>query len=210
MLSACFFGFLGIIITSYNSAAIVSSVPFGSGQMFDLIAQYYDRGNEFLSLGLHKSWKRDLLDEIRLNGRSRLLDLATGTADIAIMAASTYGCSVTGIDPSSQMLAVALQKGWQKNLNQLVKLEKADAQDLSFLQAESFDRVTISFGIRNVPNRMRALQESFRVLRKDGLLGILELTPPEISTWSGSAVALAVKTLVPMIGWLASGRAAEY
>lgn len=176
--------------------------------MFDLIAAYYDAGNEYLSLGMHTTWKSNLVYELKLSNSTKLLDLATGTADVAIMAASSYGAQVTGVDPSGEMLAIGRKK--VKDMNLDVTLMKGDAQDLSWLITESFDRVSISFGIRNVSDRLKALKEVSRVLRKGGILGILELTPPDESNMVGGFVSMAVKNLVPLIGWMASGRAAEY
>ena len=205
-ISAVIFSGIAILLSLLRSNTS-STVPFGSGEMFDQIATYYDQGNEYLSLGLHKTWKSDLLFELKLTNQTKLLDLATGTADVAVMAAA-LGAAVTGLDPSPAMLAVAREK--IKSLNMSVALIQGDAQDLSEFAEGSFDRVSISFGIRNVPDRVKALQEALRVLKKGGLLGVLELTPPDEADWTGRAVGLAVKTLVPVIGWAASGRAAEY
>jgi demethylmenaquinone methyltransferase/2-methoxy-6-polyprenyl-1,4-benzoquinol methylase len=195
---------LALFIPYFRYNPPSAQISFGSGEMFDSIATYYDQGNEYLSLGLHKSWKANLLYELKLSPETKLLDLATGTADVAIMAASSYGAEVIGLDPSDEMLAIGRKKAKDLNLN--VHLMSGDAQDLNRFDKESFDRVSISFGIRNVPDRLKALKESWKVLKNGGILGILELTPPDESY----IISLAVKNLVPVIGWIVSGRSAEY
>jgi demethylmenaquinone methyltransferase/2-methoxy-6-polyprenyl-1,4-benzoquinol methylase len=185
----------------------LSTTP-GSGAMFDAIAERYDLLNRVISLGVDQRWRKRTVRSLELSGPARVLDLATGTADLALMiAAMCPEASVVGLDPSEKMLAVGHEKVAAKGLAARVELVVGDAQALPFADA-SFDAITMAFGIRNVPDRGRALTEMARVLRPGGRVGILELGEPR----RGPLAALArfhVHTVVPRLGaWLS--RAPEY
>lgn len=176
----------------------------GSGAMFDPIAPRYDLLNRVISFGLDQGWRRRLVASLNIHGPARVLDLATGTADVAITIAQTHAeVEVVGVDPSTGMLDVGRRKVASFGLPGRITLEVGDAQALS--QADGyFDGVTIAFGIRNVPDRMKALREMRRVTRPGGRIGILELTEPT----QGLLAALArvhVHYGVPAIGALLSG-----
>lgn len=183
-------------------------VQNGSGAMFDAIAERYDLVNRVISLGVDQSWRKKTVRSLNLAPGARVLDLATGTADLAIMIAErTQGTTVVGLDPSTAMLAVGRQKLEKKGLSERVSLVLGDAEELPFPD-RSFDGVSIAFGIRNVPNRTRALREMARVTRPGGRVAILELSEPR----KGPLAALArfhVHTLVPHVGAFLS-RAPEY
>ncbi|MCK6573971.1 bifunctional demethylmenaquinone methyltransferase/2-methoxy-6-polyprenyl-1,4-benzoquinol methylase UbiE [Myxococcota bacterium] len=172
----------------------------GSGQMFDAIAPRYDLLNRIMSGGLDQGWRRRLVRAVAAPKGAHLLDLATGTADVALALARTYPDStVVGSDPSTQMLAVGREKVTAQGLAARVSLEVGDAQALPFADG-TFDGVTIAFGIRNVPDRPRALAEMARVVRPGGRVCILELGEPD------SALArLHVHHIVPRLGALLSG-----
>lgn len=185
----------------------LTSTP-GSGAMFDAIAERYDLLNRVISLGVDQRWRRRTVRSLELRGPSRVLDLATGTADLALLtAAMCPDANLVGLDPSEKMLAVGRAKVAEKGLAHRVELVVGDAQALPFEDA-SFDAITMAFGIRNVPDRGRALAEMARVLRPGGRVGILELGEPR----EGPLAALArfhVHTVVPRLGaWLS--RAPEY
>lgn len=189
----------------------------GSGAMFDAIARKYDRLNRVLSLGLDARWRRRLLAAIEeLGGRPdpandavRVLDLATGTGDVAIAALTRWpNARVTGADPSEGMLAIARDKLAARRLDPRFARVVAEAEALPFPDA-SFDVALVAFGIRNMPDRKRALLELARVLAPGGRLGILELGEPR-GRLVGAAARLYVHTVVPRIGALLSGRADEY
>lgn len=185
----------------------LSTTP-GSGAMFDAIAERYDLLNRVISLGVDQRWRRRTVRSLEVSGPARVLDLATGTADLALMiAAMCPEAHVVGLDPSEKMLAVGHEKVAAKGLAARVELVAGDAQALPFEDA-SFDAITMAFGIRNVPDRGRALAEMARVLRPGGRVGILELGEPR----QGPLAALArfhVHTVVPRLGaWLS--RAPEY
>lgn len=179
--------------------------PAGSGAMFDAIAARYDLLNRLLSLGLDVRWRRRLVDALALKAGQRVLDLATGTADVALaIAAREAGTHVVGLDPSEQMLAVGRRKVLEAKLSTRVELVAGDAQSLPFPDA-SFDAVTISFGIRNVPDRPCALREMRRVLRPGGRLAVLELAEPD-GRLLGSLARFHVHEVVPRLGALLSGQ----
>jgi demethylmenaquinone methyltransferase / 2-methoxy-6-polyprenyl-1,4-benzoquinol methylase len=180
----------------------------GSGAMFDGIAARYDLLNRVLSLGIDQSWRRATARSLALPPNARVLDLATGTADLALQVArEAPDARIVGVDPSEGMLAVGRHKVERAGLAERIQLELGDAQSLPF-PAASFDGVCIAFGIRNVPDRPRALAEMARVTRPGGRIAILELAEPE----GGLLAPLTrfhVHTVVPTLGALLSG-AHEY
>ncbi len=170
----------------------------GSGAMFDRIARRYDLLNRVLSVGLDRGWRRRAVAALDPRAGERFLDVATGTGDVALaILAHEPGAQVVGLDPSREMLARAAAK------SSALTLVPGDAQALPFPDA-SFDGVTIAFGIRNVPDRGRALGEMARVLRPGGRAVILELAEP-----TNALARFHVHQVVPRVGALLSG-AAEY
>jgi len=180
------------------------ALQLGSGAMFDRIAARYDLVNRVLSLGLDQSWRRRTVRELHLGDAPRVLDVATGTGDLAIaIAKARPGGSVVGLDPSPGMLAIAKRKiGGLK-----IELREGDAQALPFDNC-SFDAATIAFGIRNVPDRPRALREMARVVRPGGRIAVLELGEPRSGLLSRAA-RFHTRHVVPRLGALLSG-AKEY
>lgn len=186
----------------------MSAPRAGSGAMFDAIAGRYDLLNRVLSAGLDRRWRRNLVHALGLPAGARVLDLATGTADVAIAIATVHpDAHVVGLDPSPRMLEVARQKVHAAQLGDRISLMEGDAEQLPLPDA-SFDAVTMAFGIRNVPDRPRALGESVRVLRSGGVLAILELGEPRDGVL-GAIGRWHVHGLVPRLGALLSG-AREY
>ncbi len=184
----------------------------GGASMFDAIAPRYDRLNRLMSLGLDQGWRRRLVRAIApaVAAGGEILDLATGTADIALAAARAYPESrVLGIDPSAGMLAVGRQKIIAADLAARVELAVGDAQRLE-LPTARFAATTIAFGIRNVPDRERALREMARVTRPGGIVAILELTEPT-SGWLAAFARAHVHHIVPRLGaWLGDGDGTAY
>jgi demethylmenaquinone methyltransferase / 2-methoxy-6-polyprenyl-1,4-benzoquinol methylase len=177
----------------------------GSGAMFDRIARRYDFVNRVLSLGLDQGWRRRTVGSLHLGERPRVLDIATGTGDLAIeIARARPGAHVFGLDPSPQMLAIARDKLARRKLADRVTLVVGDAQQLPYASCE-LDAATIAFGIRNVPDRSAALREMARVVRPGGRVAVLELGEPRGGVMSRLA-RLHTRHLVPRIGALLSGR----
>jgi demethylmenaquinone methyltransferase/2-methoxy-6-polyprenyl-1,4-benzoquinol methylase len=137
-----------------------------------------------------------------------VLDLATGTGDLAIAIAQTHPDStVVGVDPSRNMLSEGVRKLGEINLSDRIELLEGDAQALSFEDA-TFDGVTVAFGIRNVPDRAKALREMARVTRMGGRVVVLELSEPRRGML-GVLARTYVHEIVPRVGGLLSG-AKEY
>lgn len=143
---------------------------------FDTIASRYDLANRVISLGLDMSWRRRLISSIPGKSELRLLDLATGTGDIAIMANDSCAnvTEIVGLDKSTEMLNVARQKADGRAIG----FVQGDILELPFEEG-SFDCVTLVFGLRNVSDPAQAISEISRVLSDDGVLLILEFTMPE-------------------------------
>ena len=176
----------------------------GSGAMFDGIAPRYDLLNRVLSFGLDERWRRQTVAALQLGREARVLDLATGTADLAIRISRQYSDStVTGVDPSAGMLAIGRDKVARVGVSERVELVVGDAQALPHPD-DSFDGVCMAFGIRNVPDRPRALAEMARVTRPGGRVAILELSEPH-SGLLGPLARFHIRVLVPRIGALLSG-----
>jgi demethylmenaquinone methyltransferase/2-methoxy-6-polyprenyl-1,4-benzoquinol methylase len=185
---------------------------FGSGKMFDKFAAYYDIGNRFMSLGQDQSWRRALLKEIGVNSGDSLLDLATGSGDVAIAARTKFQAqSVVGLDPSVEMLKVAKSKAESSSLNGVTFVE-GDAQSMPQFETGSFTKITMSFGIRNVPDRMKALREMRRVIASEDTsrLAIMEFSAPSQESIIGKIAQLFVRYFVPFIGGLITNATEEY
>ncbi|HET7545095.1 MAG TPA: bifunctional demethylmenaquinone methyltransferase/2-methoxy-6-polyprenyl-1,4-benzoquinol methylase UbiE [Polyangiaceae bacterium] len=176
----------------------------GSGAMFDGIAARYDLVNRVISLGIDQSWRKKTVRALQLAAGHRVLDLATGTADLAIQVAESQpNVSVVGLDPSSKMLDVGREKVRRTGLSTRVELVQGDAQALPF-DDDSFQSVCIAFGIRNVPDRAQALREMARVTRAGGRIAILELSEPR-SGLLGALARFHIHRVVPYVGALLSG-----
>jgi len=182
------------------------ALRMGSGEMFDRIADRYDRLNRIISLGIDQGWRRKMVSSLQLRdaGPSRVLDLATGTADVAIQVVRTEGidANVIGLDPSNGMLDVGRDKIAAAGLDS-VELVCGDAQELPF-EDDQFDGITIAFGIRNVPDRAKALREMARVTRPGGRVAILELGEPK-GGLLGPLARFHIRHVVPWLGALLSG-----
>ena len=174
----------------------------GSGAMFDRIARRYDLLNRLMSFGIDKIWRKQLLAALPTSGH--ILDVATGTADVAIaIAKQDEDISVTGLDPSVGMLEVGIEKVHALGLKKQVALEVGDAQDMRYSDNQ-FAGTCISFGIRNVPDRALGLKEMVRVTQPGGQIVVLELSEPK----GGIMARLArfhVHHVVPFLGALISG-----
>ncbi|MCS6799655.1 MAG: ubiquinone/menaquinone biosynthesis methyltransferase [Myxococcota bacterium] len=186
-----------------------TAVRPGSGAMFDAIAERYDLVNRIASLGLDRSWRRAAIQALALGTGARVLDVATGTADVAIAIARRYAdARVVGIDPSVRMLERGARKLHRAGLDGRVELLPGDAMALPF-DAESFDAAICAFGIRNVPDREAVLREMRRVTRRGGRVVVLELGEPRGAL--GRIARLHVHHVVPWLGaWLSSAPAYRY
>lgn len=148
-------------------------------EMFDNIAPTYDRLNHILSLNIDKVWRRRVMRIVRRAKAHSIMDVATGTGDLAIaMAKRVDGAQILGVDLSEEMLAVARKKIERLGLEERIKLEKGDAENLDMVASESIDAATVAFGVRNFENMERGLKEIYRTLRPGGKLVVLEFSMP--------------------------------
>lgn len=146
--------------------------------MFDHIAPTYDRLNHTLSLGIDRRWRRAAIRTLQPYNPQRVLDVATGTGDFALLAARLLRpARLVGVDLSEGMLSVARQKAAASGLTDVVAFQRGDCLALSLPDA-SFDAVTVAYGVRNFSDLDRGLREMLRVLRPGGRLVIVELAAP--------------------------------
>jgi len=200
--------------TNVNGAKDNEDVPLGSGNMFDKIAPYYDVTNKFMAFGMDQSWRKSLVDSLNLQEQDFVLDLATGTGDVAILE-GVLAHNVVGIDPSFNMLAIAKRKNAKVLLESTVRFEQGDAQALASIESFSIDKISMSFGIRNVPDRSAALREMARVIKskeqnKQAVVAVLEFVFPTKGLLAFPA-RVFIKHVIPSIGYIASlGKGKEY
>ena len=185
-----------------------SAAAPGSGAMFDRIAPRYDLINRLISLGLDRRWRLRLVRNIAQDHPARVLDLATGTADVALgLARALPHSRILGLDPSRGMVTLGHQKVRAARLDDQVGLALGDGQQLPFAD-HAFDAACIAFGIRNVPDRLGALRELVRVTH--GTVAVLELAEPGGGVLAPLARVHA-RRLVPRLGaWLSGAQEYRY
>ncbi len=188
----------------------LSKSPERIAGMFDAIAPRYDFLNHLLSAGIDRRWRKRAIRSLALTGRERVLDLCTGTADLAIAAlrSEPAAARVVGIDFAGAMLQVGREKVRRQRLGDRLALVRGDATRIPIAGA-SMDAVTIAFGIRNVDEVARACGEMRRVLKPAGRLAILEFAVPDVP--GVSALYLwYLNHVLPRIGRAVSRHSAAY
>ncbi len=177
--------------------------------MFDQIAFRYDFLNRFLSGGIDIYWRKRAIKELASLQPRQILDVATGTGDVAIM---TYKFlkpeTIIGIDISQKMLDLGKQKVAKLLLDKEIRLERGDSEAINF-PAGSFDAVTVAFGVRNFENLRAGLAEMLRVLRPGGKLVVLEFSKPRQSVFKG-LYNVYMRVVTPGIGRLVSKNREAY
>lgn len=172
-------------------------------QMFDNIAPAYDQLNHTLSLGIDKSWRRKAIDWLRPYHPQHIMDVATGTGDFAILAyRALQPAHLIGTDISEGMMNVGREKVKKAGLSGKISFAREDCTSLSFAD-NSFDAITVAFGIRNFDNLDKGLSEMCRVLKPGGHLVILELTTPERFPMK-QLFAVYSRLVIPTLGKLFS------
>lgn len=177
--------------------------------MFNDIAPTYDRLNHILSLDIDKLWRKRVVRIVRKLGAKHIMDMATGTGDLAIaIAQKIEGSTIYGADFSSEMLAVAKQKIEALGLSERISLTECNAEDIP-LADEAVDAATIAFGVRNFEHQREALTEIKRTIRKGGHLIVLEFSNPSCAfiRW---CYRLYSHYILPAIGRLVSKHATAY
>ena len=202
---------------SGDSGARVEQVkPYGEGakteqvrQMFDSIAPAYDFMNRAMTLGIDIWWRRLAVKRLKRIKPSLILDVATGTGDFAIqLNNSLHPQHITGIDLSQGMLDEARRKVNEKGLGKVISFEQGDCMNLP-MQDETFDAVTVAFGVRNFEHLQQGYQEMARVLKPGGMLCVLELSTPtnRLIRWFYDLYTLHI---IPAIGTMKSGDKSAY
>jgi len=164
-------------VKPYNS---IGSKKKQVADMFNNIAVWYDFLNRFLSLGIDKTWRRKAIELLRSKRPRFILDVATGTADVALETARRLQPErIIGVDISAEMLNIGRSKISKKGMAKIIELREGDSENLPF-KDNTFDAITVAFGVRNFENLEAGLSEMYRVLKDDGQLVVLEFSRPRI------------------------------
>lgn len=177
------------------------------GRLFDDISPTYDQLNHMLSMRADVGWRKRTLEELALRDDDIVLDIATGTGDLAIAAHRAYGCTVIGLDLSRGMMSEALAK-WESAFGWRYQAVQGDALRMPFIDG-SIDRAMVAFGIRNMPNIGTFLDETRRVLKDKGRLAVLELSVPQ-NTIFRPVYLFYLTRVLPAIGGWRSGKKDAY
>lgn len=185
--------------------------PYGNGQekrrqverMFDNIAHSYDILNRRLSFGIDTYWRKEAIKQLKPFAPKRILDIATGTGDLAILSAKTlHPQAVVGIDISEGMMDIGKKKVKNECLDNIINFEKEDCESLSY-QDGSFDAIISAFGIRNFQHLDKGLAEMHRVLKDGGHACIIELSHP-VTFPMKQLFRLYSHTILPLYGKIVS------
>ena len=147
-------------------------------KMFDTISHEYDHLNRVISFGIDVKWRKKIVKMVSDKQPKKILDIATGTGDLAILMSDTQAEKIIGLDISAGMLEVGREKVAKKNLTHQIELVLGDSENIPF-EDNTFDAITVSFGIRNFENLNKGLSEILRVLKPEGIFIILETSVPE-------------------------------
>ena len=177
--------------------------------MFDNIAPTYDKLNHILSVNIDRVWRRRVVRIVRRMHPKQILDVATGTGDLAIaMACKIKDCTILGVDLSVAMLSIARQKVAAKALDERISLSVGDAEHLEVADG-SADVVTVAFGVRNFENLELGLREMHRTIKEGGHIVILEFSTPRIPIF-GAIYRWYSHKVLPFVGRLISRDGAAY
>jgi demethylmenaquinone methyltransferase / 2-methoxy-6-polyprenyl-1,4-benzoquinol methylase len=205
----CFVGFVvDTVSVSRSSPVAPDKQPDRIAGMFDAIAPRYDLLNRVLSAGIDRRWRRRAIDMLALSAGDVLLDVCTGTADVALLGRASGAARVIGVDFAGAMLAIGLRKVHAAGEADRIALLRADATRLPIADA-SVDAATVAFGIRNVQRPELACAEMARALRPGGRLAILEFGLPRVPG-IGTLYLWYFKYLLPLVGRTVSGHHAAY
>ena len=177
-------------------------------KMFDTISGSYDGLNRVISFGIDIKWRNRVVDIIKASRPKTILDIATGTGDLAINLVKTGAESIVGLDISPGMLEVGKKKIEQKNLNETIEMVVGDSENLPFSD-NSFDAITVAFGVRNFENLEKGLAEIYRVLATGGTFAVLETSVPTKSPYK-RGYGFYTKNVLPVIGKLFSKDRSAY
>ncbi len=171
-------------------------------QMFDNISGNYDGLNRVISFGVDVKWRKKVIELVKSASPDAVLDIATGTGDLAISMTQTRASRIVGLDISEGMLAVGRKKIKEKDLEGRIEMIQADSEALPF-EDNSFDAITVAFGIRNFETLEKGLAEIYRVLKPRGLFVILETSVPTKFPFK-QGYFFHTRVILPVIGKLFS------
>ena len=177
-------------------------------QMFDNISKEYDGLNRVISFGIDVKWRNKVVKIVAEKQPQNILDIATGTGDLAISLTKTKAKEIIGLDISDGMLEVGRQKISNKNLDKTIKMVIGDSENLPF-ENNSFDAITVAFGVRNFEHLEKGLSEILRVLKPNGVFVILETSVPTKTPFK-QGYGFYTKYILPTIGKLFSKDRSAY
>ena len=193
-------------ITPYKDSGLGKKEQVAS--MFDTISGNYDQLNRVISFGIDVKWRRKVLQIVSQCKPKIILDIATGTGDLAILMTETAAEKIIGLDISAGMLQVGERKIVEKNLTNRIEMVLADSENLPF-ENHYFDAITVAFGVRNFENLEKGLSEILRVLKPGGVFVILETSVPEKTPYK-QGYKFYSRNILPLIGKLFSKDNAAY
>jgi len=194
------------IITPYKDSTLGKKEQVT--QMFDAISGNYDGLNRVISFGIDIKWRKKVLALVTAKNPENILDIATGTGDLAILMTQTKAKKIIGLDISAGMLEVGIKKIADKKLSNIVDMVIGDSENMPFPD-NHFDAITVSFGIRNFENLEKGLTEILRVLKPNGIFVILETSNP-VKTPFKQGYNFYTKNILPVIGRLFSKDTVAY
>lgn len=177
-------------------------------KMFDTISSDYDGLNRVISFGIDVKWRKKVVAIVAKNKPETILDIATGTGDLAINLAQTHAKKIIGLDISSGMLEIGKQKVAKKGLQHTIEMVLGDSENMPF-EASTFDAITVAFGVRNFETLEKGLSEIYRVLKPGGKFVILETSVPTKTPFK-QGYNLYTKYILPRIGKLFSKDRSAY
>ena len=193
-------------VTPYNNSELGNKEQVA--QMFDTISGNYDNLNRVISFGIDIKWRKKVLKMVADTNPKTILDIATGTGDLAILMTKTNADKIIGLDISDGMLEVGRQKIKAQNLDHKIEMVLGDSEKMPY-QDNTFDAVTVAFGVRNFENLEIGLSEILRVLKPNGLFVILETSVPEKFPFK-QGYNFYSKKILPIIGKMFSKDNAAY
>lgn len=187
-------------ITPYKNSSLGKKEQVA--QMFDTISGNYDGLNRVISFGIDVKWRKKVLQLVADTNPKTILDIATGTGDLAILMTKTNAEKIIGLDISAGMLEVGRKKIEAKKLSDKIEMILADSENMPF-EDNTFDAITVAFGVRNFENLEKGLSEILRVLKPNGIFVILETSVPEKTPFK-QGYKFYSENILPLIGKLFS------
>jgi demethylmenaquinone methyltransferase/2-methoxy-6-polyprenyl-1,4-benzoquinol methylase len=193
-------------IKPYKDSGLVKKEQVA--QMFDNISANYDGLNRVISFGIDVKWRKKVVQLVADKKPKTVLDIATGTGDLAILMTNTSAKEIIGLDISAGMLEVGKKKIAERNLDSKIQMVLGDSENISYPD-HYFDAITVAFGVRNFETLEKGLAEIFRVLKPNGIFVILETSVPTKFPYN-QGYAFHSKFILPLVGKLFSKDKAAY